>query len=312
MATAARVRVPCPLCESPEGVSERELAGYTLERCQRCGLVFTNPQPGDEELARHYAGADGRQLAAHYARVVTPAVLAQYNRTLDRIEGLLPGRGRLLDLACAAGYFFEQAARRGWEAHGADLGAWTLEAARSRGLENMHTGTLADLNFPDHHFDVVHAAQMLEHLPDPKAELADIRRIVRPGGLVYVDVPNYQTLPIRLGRDDFWLNKPPEHLNYFTPRTLRRLLTAAGFVDVRVWTGGGLKWENLLGRRIRRDVALGGSDGAVGVPGPAAPPATRRGVGDMVRAVVKAGLVEPVCYQWLKVGMCLAAAARRP
>jgi SAM-dependent methyltransferase len=267
-----------------------------------------NPQPPREELDNHYSAANGEALITHYTRVVTPSVIAQYNQTLSRIEQRLPGKGRLLDLACAAGHFCEQALKRGWETHGADLGEWVTEAARGRGLSNVHVGTLETLNFPDGHFDVVHAAQLLEHLPDPRADLAAIRRIVRPGGLIYVDVPNYHTLSIRLGRDDFWLNKPPEHLNYFTPSTLRHLLKTAGFEDIRLESGGGLKWENLLGWTIRRDVSVSRSEGAANAP----PPPDRLSLRTLLREVVKAALIEPLFYRGLKVGICLAATARRP
>lgn len=311
MNVAELVRVTCPLCGGGAAKYERDLAGFTLERCSNCGLVYTNPRPTEEMLSQHYSGADGEKLIAHYSRVVTPSVLAQFNRTLDRIESGMPAKGRLLDLACAAGYFYEQASLRGWEAHGADLGEWALEATRLRGVSNMHIGTLADIGFPERHFDVVHSAQMLEHLTDPLAVLNEVKRIIRPGGLLYVDVPNYHTLTIRMGRDDFWLNKPPEHLNYFTPKTLTRLLSQSGFRDICISSGGGLKWENFLGRRIQRDVSLGDSSGptshTLAVAG-----SPRASIRSRIRSTVKSALVEPVFYRWLKAGMCLTAIARMP
>jgi SAM-dependent methyltransferase len=310
---AELIHVACPLCGNRDGEFERELAGFTLQRCSSCRFVYTNPRPTDDELTRHYSGADGEQLIAHYSRVVTPSVLGQYRKTLEQIERVVPEKGRLLDLACAAGYFYEQAALRGWEAHGVDLGEWALEATRRRGLPNMHVGLLSEIGFPAHHFDVVHSAQMLEHLTDPSAILADIKRVLRPGGVLYVDVPNYHTLSIRLGRDDFWLNNPPEHLNYFTPKTLRRLLAQNGFTEIQLSTSGGMKWENILGGRIHRDVALGGSEGAATrTDGPQAGGSPRRSTKDRLRSVVKAAIVEPVFYKWLKSGMCLAAIARLP
>ncbi len=182
--TIELVRVACPLCGKDMPAFERELAGYTLDRCKGCRFIYVNPQPSPEELMRHYASEpDGEGLIAFYARAITPSLLAQYVDTLAGLEQRLPGKGRLLDLACGPGYFYEQALRRGWDAHGADVGAWTQEAVRRRGIGNMHTGTLTDLNFPDEHFDVVYAAQVFEHLPNPKAELAEIRRIVRPADL---------------------------------------------------------------------------------------------------------------------------------
>ena len=58
-----------------------------------------------------------------------------------------------------------------------------------------------------------------------------------------------------LGKDDFYLNSPPQHINYFTPRTLSRLLVSGGFQIEILESAGGLKWENLIGRPIISEIA---------------------------------------------------------
>jgi SAM-dependent methyltransferase len=178
----------------------------------------------------------------------TPAVLGQFDVKLDRLERRLPHKGRLLDFGCGAGYFLERAQQRGWDAHGVELGQWAGEAARRRGVPNLHTARLQDMAFPDGHFDAVNASQVFEHLTRPLPELAEIRRVLKPGGVFLIDVPNYHTLPILLNADDFMLNAPPQHVAFYTPRTLRKLLTAGGLTVDRVFSSSGLKWENLLGK----------------------------------------------------------------
>jgi 2-polyprenyl-3-methyl-5-hydroxy-6-metoxy-1,4-benzoquinol methylase len=308
------VRVSCAFCGSADSAFERNVAGYALERCRKCGLVFVNPQPTNEGIAKLYTHKkDTAWLIQLYARIACPSILAQYEEKLDRLERTLPGRGRILDFACAAGYFFEQAAKRGWDAHGSDLGEWTFAAAEARGLKNLHVGTLRDLNFPDGHFDVVHAAQVFEHLPNPKEDLAELTRILRPGGLLYIDVPNYRTLPIMLGKDDYVLNTPPQHVNYFTPRTLSALVRSAGYESIEITSSGGLKWENLLGRSISSDI-VDAYKPANETPAPASPtrvsPLTR--VKRIMKRGVHATIVKPILYNRLKFGMTLEALARRP
>lgn len=300
----ARIRVACSICGARDSRYERTVNDSTLERCRRCGFVFANPQYDAASLTRLYSERDSEELIRLYSRIAAPAVLDSYERTLDLLERWLPERGRLLDFGCAAGYFFELAARRGWEAHGSDISAWTRAAAQARGLDNLHVGSLQELAFPDGYFDAVYAAQIFEHLPAPREDLQEIRRILRPGGLLWVDVPNYRTLPILMDRDDFVLNRPPQHLAYFTPPTLRRLLADGGFTSVRITSMGGLKWENLVGQPVKSEILSAYRLGDRPQVGCALVKAAKR--------AVLASLIEPIFYRRLKVGMLLVATARRP
>jgi 2-polyprenyl-3-methyl-5-hydroxy-6-metoxy-1,4-benzoquinol methylase len=313
MSQQTLIYVACPLCAGTQTRRERVVRGYVLERCRCCDLVYANPQLPPDSLLDGYVdrGSPGG-LLAFYERVTTPTRLAEYDRTLEDVAAVHGGRGRLLDFGSGAGYFVERAAQHGWEAHGVEVGAWAEQAAARCGLKHFHRGQLADQNFADGFFDVVCTSQVLEHLPSPKNELAEIRRVLRPGGLFYADVPNYRTLPILLGCDDFELNFPMAHVNYFTPRTLAKLLTACGFQVLRTTTSGGLKWENLLGRRTvseevrahHHEPTVEGTD--ISDPGAATsrpPPLLKR---------LQFPFVKKVFYQWAQVGMGLAIFARRP
>lgn len=306
------VRMPCPICDCTDSRPERMLDGYALERCSACSMVYMNPRYSEEELGEIYTHRETDDLVELYARIATPSVLGEYDTTLDALERLLPGKGRLLDFACAAGYFFERAQKRGWDAHGVDIGEWTKVATDRRGVKNMHVGALAECGFPDHHFDVVYAAQAFEHLIHPRIDLAEMRRICRPGGLIYIDVPNYRTLSIVLRRDDFELNTPPQHINFFGPETLDKLLRDAGLEVLRLTSSGGLKWENLLGRRINSDIAAA-YDVDHGVDhGREADLGGGESLAGRLKGLVRRSVVQPVFYDRLKVGMVLAGIARRP
>jgi SAM-dependent methyltransferase len=251
------VRVPCPICGDSGAAYERTVRGFDLERCRKCGMVFANPQYSEEGLLDLYQSRklsdDG--LIELYAQLTTSTVLADIDRVLGELEATLPGRGRILDFGCGAGYFLERALKRGWDAYGVDFGSWIYKAAAARSVANVYVGPLQDHKFPDGFFDVICANQVLEHLSSPKADLGEIRRTIRSGGLFYCNVPNYHCLSILLGRDDFELNEPPQHVNYFTPKSLRTLLETCRFKVLRTSTYGGLKWENLIGRPITSDIA---------------------------------------------------------
>lgn len=300
-------RISCPSCGTSRSRHERTVEGYTLDRCTACHLVFVNPQPEVVDLTNLYLRKTPESQVQFYLETVSPAQLVEYDRIARDLARLTPG-GRLLDLGCAAGYFMQRAAAAGFETYGIDLAPWVEQAALLRGISRVRVGTLQDAAFPTGFFDAVHSSQVFEHLPAPHDELAEIRRILKPGGILYVNVPNYRCLSIVLGRDDFELNTPPEHVTYFTPRTLAGLLSRAG-LDV-LWTStyGGLKWENLLGRPIRSEIAE-------------AVRAKRTGEGSMPASVAERPIPSPgmlgrvarrLFYRQLQVGMTLEGFARKP
>jgi SAM-dependent methyltransferase len=311
--TRELIRVSCPICDSASSRFERTVAGFSLERCQRCGFVYANPQYTPAALTDIYAHIATAGTIELYSCTASPTLIRGYHKKLEMIEKRQP-KGRLLDFACGAGYFLEQALARGWDAHGVDLGEWTRVAAEARGVRNLHVGRLQDLQFPDGYFDVIHAAQVLEHLQRPREDLAEIHRILRPGGLLYIDVPNYRTLPTILGKDDFMLNEPPQHVNYFTPRSLRTLLDSSGFRSALITTEGGLKWENLLGRPTKGDLAdvvRRRSTGSCSESNAHSRSGVGGGIKTAIKSVALACFVKPILYRYLKVGMLLVGLARR-
>ena len=80
------------------------------------------------------------------------------------------------------------------------------------------------------YFDIVYAAQVFEHLTEPQEDLKEISRTLRSGGILYADVPNYRTLSILAGRDQFTSNAPPQHINYFTPVCLASFVRKRRFI----------------------------------------------------------------------------------
>lgn len=145
----------------------------------------------------------------------------------------LVGRGRLLEYGCGPALVGQVAVDDGWQVEAIDVGEWIRRLQPERSFP-LHVGTLAEQDWPDGHFDAVYAQDVLEHLQRPLDELRELARLLRSGGVIYVHVPNYASLTIRLGVSRFAYNEPLGHLNYFTPRTLARMLERAGFGRIRL------------------------------------------------------------------------------
>lgn len=110
---------------------------------------------------------------------------------LERLP--LPRDARLLDAGCGSGRTLDELARFG-RVCGVDLSAEAVETARRRGYDDVQVARVEALPFADATFDVVTCLDVIEHTPDDRATLAELRRVTRPGGLLLVTVPAYQAL----------------------------------------------------------------------------------------------------------------------
>lgn len=198
------------LCGSAAIVTDG-LHGIPVFRCPTCGVVRQHVPFTLEELAAWYA-------ARYYEGIYTHTL--RHDRTIAAIRlhayGVLPG-AKLLDVGCGNGAFVDAAREQGVDAWGQDL------AKQSDG-PYVYVGELADIAFPTADFHVVTIHDVLEHVPDPMPFLAEIRRILKPGGMLIVDFPRFW--------DESGVHhwKKIEHLWMLTEAQLLALLHAAGFV----------------------------------------------------------------------------------
>jgi len=185
--------MPCPYCDSSDTRFLFSIDDYAIDRCSKCGVVFYNPLPTPEEQVEFYQ-REWAQNASHYRTNYLNPESERANLTdnllpnLDMIESQVP-TGRLMDVGCSAGAFLEAAIQRGWHAMGCDLGADACELARQRTNCTVYCGALESLQLPDGFLDAIHAAQVIEHVLQPKAFVGEARRVLRTGGALVVAAP---------------------------------------------------------------------------------------------------------------------------
>ncbi|MFQ5945248.1 MAG: class I SAM-dependent methyltransferase [Anaerolineae bacterium] len=215
-----------------------------IVKCGSCGMVYANPRREAHEISAAYENVeDPAYLAERDGRVLT------FRRNLAPLERLVsPGDSRrLLDVGCHVGILLEIAQDRGWEAWGVEPSVWAAKQAGERGLKVI-TGTLAEARFPDEHFHSVTMWDVVEHLLDPRQELAEAHRVLAPGGAIAVHTMNIESPLARLlGHRWPWLMEM--HLHYFSPKSLSRLLESTGFqVEILENQGRYLRLGYLLSR----------------------------------------------------------------
>lgn len=240
--------VPCNLCGAIESVPLYTLQdnGYktpgefVLRRCLRCGLMYLSPRPTRETMAAYYpAEYAPYQLAVEderwaLMRWVRWRKLAKRRRLIERYSD--QKQGRLLDVGCATGLFLHEMNRAGWRVAGIEPIPSAAEYARRRFGLSVFQGTLRNAPYAAASFDAVTFWDVLEHTFSPAEELACAARLLRPGGLLALNVPNWDSLDRRLF-SRHWLGlDPPRHLYVFSRETLTALLAQAGF-SVLEWVG---------------------------------------------------------------------------
>ena len=216
----------CALRGNTENTSVFRFDAQEIVRCAGCGLCFATPMPSREEIrgrysAEYFEGAYGASLDPESARDIGVDVFA-------RIGQHRTG-GRLLDVGCGAGEYLAAATARGWESFGVDVSPYAAGVAAKRPGVTVRTGFLDEAQFENDFFDAALMIHSLEHQTDPPAVLAELRRVLKPGGVLYISVPNINSgAAKRMGRS--WPGlQPGRHFYFFTPSTLREMVTRAGF-----------------------------------------------------------------------------------
>ncbi len=234
---------------------DRRETVWHVARCQQCGLMYLNPRPTRARLLDHYPrtyyaytpGEPGltkgcKETIKHWLRGhQLPWSLFQgvglgaglRDVVTDECGWVKPGS--FLDVGCGSGVALSALARLGWKTFGIDVSNEALNQARIHG-HTVWLGDLTDVDIPQSSMDVINMSHVLEHMPSPRNALASARTIVRPGGRLFIEVPNAGAFGSAVFRSRSWNWDLPRHFYHFTQDTLTRLVTDAGFDIIRLKT----------------------------------------------------------------------------
>jgi 2-polyprenyl-3-methyl-5-hydroxy-6-metoxy-1,4-benzoquinol methylase len=200
---------------------------FHLWRCAVCNLVWTEPQLPSQALEPHYA-------EEYWGEGGVEAVDEGWIRRDQRYRtGFLHrfcSAGSILDVGCGLGFFLRALDSSRWDRYGIEpMPVPYREAARALGSERIRNTEVIAAGLPSGKFDVVTFWDSLEHLPNPRAILQEAGRVLRPGGIVLIGLPNYGGYQARHFGEDWFGLSLPHHFFHYTPETLTKLLEKCGF-----------------------------------------------------------------------------------
>lgn len=247
--------VYCNLCAHTKHQPHCPENGLGLVKCKNCGLVFVGEQPEPQELYALYGETyfhnDESGVVGYNDYIADEANIRKtVNKRFEIIEEYTD-KGRLLDVGCAMGFFIDEAHKRGWEVAGLDVSQFAAEYVKERFGHDAYNGSLLDFDFPEDSFDLVTMYDVIEHVPDPKAYVQAVAKIIKQGGIFELATPDIGSIPARLtGKSWIGYKLSEEHVYYFSVKTLTRLLDEAGFDVVNVRHVGKFVTLNLFLDRL--------------------------------------------------------------
>lgn len=231
----------CPACGSEHTRPAFTVDGHAFRRCRDCATLHLSPPPAPEEVEALYAGDEyfanphygpsegGRYLGYKDYLSDRAHIEEKFRAVLEHVERIAP-RGRLLDVGAGPGLLVALAGERGWVARGLELNPWAAEYARSQLGADVSVGRLEQAQLPDASFEAVTMLDLIEHLADPGATLAEAARVTAPGGALALLTPDAGSVVSRaMGRRWPEAQRAPEHMVLFSVRGLSTLLRRHGW-----------------------------------------------------------------------------------
>ncbi len=267
----------CPICDS----ANNKLIGlprtnkiskdfidkiYYVVQCADCGTYYVSPQIlfSEEQWAKLY---NSEYFSSQSNWLIRKRAKELSQRFDQAISYLHDKNISFLDIGSGEGNTLIEGLRRGWNVTGIDIVDNRIDKAKSEGI-NFITGNFIDYNFPENHFDFIYLDSVLEHVLNPREYLLKIKKILKPGGIVYIGVPNEDSLFNDIRKIIFYLTgrrnisvkiKPfdsPYHITGFNETSLAYIFNKTG-LEIVFMRNFGRKFDFLSHKPSQRGFWMG-------------------------------------------------------
>lgn len=254
----------CPICgPAAPAIIRYDFDPHKVVACSTCGLNYLSPRLTEPAILELYKDE------AYYNSNISGQGYDEYMEISDnwvktfnlRLKQIAPYKssGKALDIGCGPGYFLTAAQKMGFDVHGLDPSDYIVTQARKTWGDRVQLGLIESANYQPESFDLVVAFDTFEHIYDPKKFLAAIHRVLKPGGVLAITTPDPTSLLAKVTGKNWVSFKLPEHIFYWSPDTIRKIL-AEHFDVLEVRRAGQYATLGFLFRRLFK---LGNNPGKV-------------------------------------------------
>jgi len=212
---------------------------YEYRRCNRCNLVFHDPNTDETKIREHYSGYGSYSTLEGVARQFHSNRRRNLRLGKRLLKYMEVDKPRVLEIGCSNGVLLRHFKELGFDTYGVELDSEAANIAIEHiGKKKIFSGVFGDSPFLDIGFDLIICKQTIEHVPNPFELLLQIKSALKTGGILYLDTPNFGGLSARLLKDRWKNFLPGDHISMFTPNSLLHFIREAGFDLLKKRVGG--------------------------------------------------------------------------
>lgn len=246
----------CPICgpDAPS-VVRYDFAPHKVVVCSSCGLTYLSPRLTESAILELYKDE------AYYNSNISGQGYDEYMEISDnwvktftlRLKQIAPYKstGKALDIGCGPGYFLTAAQKLGFDVHGLDPSDYIVKQAQKTWGDRVRLGLIESAGYEPESFDLIVAFDTFEHIYEPKQFLAAIQRVLKTGGVLAITTPDPTSLLSKISGKNWVSFKLPEHVFYWSPGTIRKIL-GEHFEVLEVRRAGQYATLGFLFRRLFR------------------------------------------------------------
>ena len=233
----------CPICKSDQTTLFLTCIDHTVSRetfsivqCNSCGFKFTNPRPEEDKLGAYYKSEDyvshsntkkgfinsTYQSVRKYTLLKKLELISKYYKT-----------GKILDIGCGTGEFLNTCKSAKWETFGIEPDPDARKMAKDNfGLDVREESEINNLS--NEGFDIISMWHVLEHVPRLNERIEDLKRLIKPDGVIIIAVPNCNSLDAKIYGENWAAYDVPRHLYHFTPKDIELVFKNHGLKMFKV------------------------------------------------------------------------------
>ena len=207
---------------------------YSLNKCQKCSLIFLNPQPTSRELEKHYPkkyySFNGKYPSKKLKWIYKTLFTNKRNfilrslilpiKPLFRSTKIIKG-GTFLDMGCGSGEFLILMNSFNMDCYGIEPGEFDKEFANKNNLKIKKT-TIFNAKYPSNYFDLITLNHVLEHIENPSQTLKELYRILKSKGTIIISTPQHNNLMFKFFKKNWIQLDLPRHLYLFSTDNLKK------------------------------------------------------------------------------------------